>query len=259
MVLDLELFRADKGGDPEKIRENQRRRFKDPGLVDKVVDADTVWRKLRHQLDNWNKLKNLCSKEIGQKMKKKEHVGEGDNLPDSVVQGLSELTSEVLQGLTVNQIKRVRVLIDEAIVQCNVDLEKHEGVRNDALREMGNWLHESCVVSNDEEENAVIKTHGDVVTRKKYSHVDLIVMIDGMDGDRGSVTAGGRGGTYLTRMRRRCSVRYARPWPSTPGRRPRLLHCEGRKFPVLPTPQLPSTAQGGRSAGGGRQLLSVCT
>ncbi|CAN8005280.1 unnamed protein product [Ixodes pacificus] len=193
MVLDLELFRADKGGDPEKIRENQRRRFKDPGLVDKVVDADTVWRKLRHQLDNWNKLKNLCSKEIGQKMKKKEHVGEGDNLPDSVVQGLSELTSEVLQGLTVNQIKRVRVLIDEAIVQCNEDLEKHEGVRNDALREMGNWLHESCVVSNDEEENAVIKTHGDVVTRKKYSHVDLIVMIDGMDGDRGSVTAGGRG------------------------------------------------------------------
>ena len=29
--------------------------------------------------------------------------------------------------------------------------------------------------------------------RKKYSHVDLIVMIDGVDGDRGAVTAGGRG------------------------------------------------------------------
>ncbi|XP_037271682.2 seryl-tRNA synthetase [Rhipicephalus microplus] len=193
MVLDLELFRADKGGDPEKIRQNQRRRFKDPGLVDKVVDADTVWRKLRHQLDNWNKLKNLCSKEIGQKMKKKENVGEGDHLPDSVVEKLSELTSEVLQSLTVNQIKRIRVLIDEAIVQCNKDLDTYEAERNAALREMGNWLHESCVVSNDEDENAVIKTHGDVATKKKYSHVDLIVMINGMDGDRGSVTAGGRG------------------------------------------------------------------
>lgn len=45
MVLDLELFRADKGGIPDKIRENQAKRFKDVTLVDKVVDADTKWRK----------------------------------------------------------------------------------------------------------------------------------------------------------------------------------------------------------------------
>uniref|UniRef100_A0A2R5LLG9 serine--tRNA ligase n=1 Tax=Ornithodoros turicata TaxID=34597 RepID=A0A2R5LLG9_9ACAR len=198
MVLDLELFRADKGGDPDKIRENQKKRFKDVGLVDKVVESDTVWRKLRHQLDNWNKLKNLCSKEIGQKMKNKEHAGEGDNLPEDVVSGLSELTSDILQGLTVNQIKRVRVLIDEAIVRCNEDLERLQRERNEALREVGNWLHESCVVSDNEDENAVIRTHGDVESRKKYSHVDLIVMVDGMDGERGAVTAGGRG-YYLTK------------------------------------------------------------
>jgi len=45
MVLDIELFRADKGGDPEKIRESQRKRFKDVTLVDRVVEADTRWRK----------------------------------------------------------------------------------------------------------------------------------------------------------------------------------------------------------------------
>ena len=45
MVLDLELFRADKGGDPDKIRENQRKRFKDVSYVDNVVEADTKWRK----------------------------------------------------------------------------------------------------------------------------------------------------------------------------------------------------------------------
>ena len=45
MVLDIELFRADKGGDPDKIRENQRKRFKDVSYVDKVVEADTKWRK----------------------------------------------------------------------------------------------------------------------------------------------------------------------------------------------------------------------
>lgn len=45
MVLDIELFRKERGGDPDKIRESQRKRFKDVTLVDKVVDADVKWRK----------------------------------------------------------------------------------------------------------------------------------------------------------------------------------------------------------------------
>ena len=45
MVLDVEQFRADKGGDPKKIKENQAKRFKDVTLVDKVVEADCTWRK----------------------------------------------------------------------------------------------------------------------------------------------------------------------------------------------------------------------
>lgn len=48
MVLDLELFRADKGGNPGKIRENQAKRFKDVTLVDKVVEHDTNWRKCKY-------------------------------------------------------------------------------------------------------------------------------------------------------------------------------------------------------------------
>lgn len=37
------------------------------------------------------------------------------------------------------------------------------------------------------------RTFGDVTQRKKYSHVDLIHMIDGMDGERGAAVSGGRG------------------------------------------------------------------
>ncbi len=47
MVLDLDLFRTDKGGDPEAIKENQRKRFKDVSIVDKVVELDTKWRKCK--------------------------------------------------------------------------------------------------------------------------------------------------------------------------------------------------------------------
>jgi seryl-tRNA synthetase len=39
----------------------------------------------------------------------------------------------------------------------------------------------------------VERTFGDCTLRKTYSHVDLIHMIDGMDGERGAVVAGGRG------------------------------------------------------------------
>lgn len=193
MVLDVDLYRADKGGDAEKIRENQKKRFKDVGLVDKVVDADSKWRKLRHQADSLKKLKNLCSKEVGKKMKNKEKVGDSDVLTDDIKNNLYVLTVESLEALTVTQIKKVSLLIDEEIARCLDEVAKWEEERNCSLREMGNWLHPSVLVSNNEDENEVVRTHGDVTTRKKYSHVDLIHMIDGMDGERGSATSGGRG------------------------------------------------------------------
>lgn len=48
MVLDLDLFRADKGGCPDKIRENQSKRFKDVKLVDTVIECDAKWRKCKY-------------------------------------------------------------------------------------------------------------------------------------------------------------------------------------------------------------------
>lgn len=107
MVLDLDLFRADKGGNPDKIREIQKKRYKDVGLVDTVLEKDTTWRQLRHKADNWNKIKNVCSKAIGEKMKKKEPQGDSEVLPESVTTQLENLTVETLQQLTVVQIKKV--------------------------------------------------------------------------------------------------------------------------------------------------------
>jgi seryl-tRNA synthetase len=44
MVLDLDLFRAEKGGNPEKVRHNQGQRFKNVALVDTVLEMDNKWR-----------------------------------------------------------------------------------------------------------------------------------------------------------------------------------------------------------------------
>lgn len=194
MVLDLDLFRSDKGGDPNKIRENQKLRFKDLNLVETVIEKDTEWRKSVSKRDNLNKLKNRCSKEVGEKMKKKQPPGdEQEPVPDDIVSELENITEDRLKELTINQIKKVRLLIDTAFTQTEAKIVELETTRNTALREVGNHLHPSVPVSNDEDENKVERTFGNCSTQGKYSHVDLIQMIDGMNGDKGAVVSGGRG------------------------------------------------------------------
>lgn len=38
-----------------------------------------------------------------------------------------------------------------------------------------------------------MRTAGDVTVRKKYSHYDLVYMIDGLESEKGAVVGGGRG------------------------------------------------------------------
>ncbi|ENN80031.1 serine--tRNA ligase, cytoplasmic [Dendroctonus ponderosae] len=198
MVLDLDLFRTDKGGDPDKIRAIQKKRYKDVGLVDEVVAKDTLWRQLRHKADNWNKLKNVCSKAIGEKMKNKVAQVEGEQSAlEEVTAQLDSLTLDTLKPLSVAQIKKVRTLIDDAVLSNDSELLRAEKKRNEVLKEIGNLLHESVPVDDNEDNNKVERTFGDCEIRKKYSHVDLICMIDGVDTERGTVVSGGRG-YYLT-------------------------------------------------------------
>ncbi len=55
-------------------------------------------------------------------------------------------------------------------------LVETERVRNEALREVGNLLHSSVPVDDNEDNNRVERTWGDITMKKKYSHVDLIVV-----------------------------------------------------------------------------------
>ena len=40
MGLDINLFRAEKGGNPDLIRESVKRRYKDPKIVDDIIQID---------------------------------------------------------------------------------------------------------------------------------------------------------------------------------------------------------------------------
>ncbi|NXR11561.1 SYSC protein, partial [Semnornis frantzii] len=102
-----------------------------------------------------------------------------------------QLTGAVSQALQVSQIKQVRLLIDEAILQCDAERLRLEAERFESLREIGNLLHPSVPISNDEDvDNKVERVWGDCSCRKKYSHVDLVVMVDGYEGEKGAVPGG---------------------------------------------------------------------
>ncbi|XP_067012001.2 probable serine--tRNA ligase, cytoplasmic [Anabrus simplex] len=277
MVLDLDLFRPEKGGDVEKLRKNQRDRFKDVGLIDQIVSKDLEWRKLRHQLDNLNRQRNLCNKVTGEKFKKQgrgntdssnkkvsdsfgdintegglnafnEFIAEKSyidgsfpsqedtmvfrnlkkpppdsmahalrwynhmlsfgesikqfpaastnevkvDLPQNILDNLETVTADELRVLDIDQLKGLRQHYDSRINENIEAIKEAEIARFTALREVGNILHESVPISDDEDNNRVERTFGDCTQKKKYSHVDLIVMIGGVDGDRGVNVAGGR-------------------------------------------------------------------
>ena len=138
-------------------------------------------------------MKNMASKAIGEKMKAKEAEGTSDVVPDEVLQKYEELSPEMLKDLQISQIKSLNKFIDQKIEENAKKILVTESERNESLKEMGNILHPSVPVTDNEDFNRVERTYGDCETRKKYSHVDLIEFIDGFDGVRGTTVSGNRG------------------------------------------------------------------
>ena len=216
MVLSIDLFREEKGGNPELVRESEKKRYRDGTAVDKVVEQDKLWRKLRFQGDQLNRAKNLVSKAIGAIMKKDRKAGavpasdqDGDVVSTVLIAALENLnalsekqivgqvpplfTNEQLDSLNVPQLKMLSALVDQHKDAAGVNADKAEKMRDHILNEIGNLLHPNVPISNDEANNRVERTHGDIETKKAYSHIDLVEMVDGYDGKRGASVAGSRG------------------------------------------------------------------
>lgn len=229
MVLDLDLFRQDKGGDPERVRANVRKRFDDEKSVDKVMELDSQWRKLRWSLDQLNKAKNIISKEYGIRMKQqksketKQPTGDSCNLPtssptpsstdsankcdssksspsscmdlNSLMAAIQCINAEV----NLEQLKNLRAQVEVQVTALGKQMEECENQRSNVLREIGNLIHSDVPISNDEENNAIVREYGTHLRpdtnglEKLLSHVDLIEMIGGLDTEKGSTIAGSRG------------------------------------------------------------------
>ena len=172
-MLDVTLFRTDQCGDPELVRESQRRRYADVGLVDKVIEYDSEWRRTRGALDVAKKEKNATQRQIGEHMKKKEKP------PEELLAAKKE---------------------HEAKIAALEEKEKELiASRDQTISRIGNLVPDDVPVSDDEANNAVVAEwtlKGDgQFTREDWmlSHYDLVTMAGLANTARGSEVAGSRG------------------------------------------------------------------
>jgi len=164
-MLDIELFR----NNLEEIKESEKKRFKDPSNAQKVFDYDVKWREVLQEIEDLRMRRNEISTKIG-KLRK---------------EGANEEAEEAIA-----QSKELREKIEQ-LEKERIDLyEKREKFRY----MVGNILHKSVPVGEDEDLNDIVRVVGDKpsFTFDPLSHIDLIEKIEGADTKKASEVVGSR-------------------------------------------------------------------
>ncbi|EJD39380.1 serine-tRNA ligase [Auricularia subglabra TFB-10046 SS5] len=176
-MLDVLNFLTDKGGNPEAIRESQRRRGHRVEVVDEVIDLYN--QKIKQEFDLQALLKsiNTIQKDIGAKKKAKENA-------DELVAQKKTLDDKVPE-------------LRKAAVELDASLTK-------LLISIGNIVGPNTPVSQTEDDNATLRTwhpdgpNGQVQQRTDIlPHHEVLLRLDAVDLERGQKVAGHRG-YYLT-------------------------------------------------------------
>lgn len=204
MVLDIQLFRTEQGA--EIIRESESKRSSyDPDRVDEVIKQDTKWREYMFERSKYSKTENLIKKIIGTKMKELKNQGEKleegswvdweewmAQVDQRIIDQIPDIDPSVLQELHVNQLKGLNNILNGKKTELLEKEEEANRIRETQLRMIGNIIHPSVPVSNDEKDNAIVRVKGEF-NEKPFSHNELIMKIQGVDCESGSRVAGNRG------------------------------------------------------------------
>ena len=170
MPIDINLIRADKGGNPEAWREHCRKRFKPEALVDNVIALDQDWRKAQFALEQLRRDIGVQQKAVAE-LKKAGAAKAAE--ADAAVAAMAGLKA------------RVPTLEAEADA-VKARLEKE-------LDKIPNEVDASVPVSKNEDDNAVVRQWGECATKDGLlNHHELLAMIDGYEAERGVGVAGHR-------------------------------------------------------------------
>ncbi|KAI1377347.1 seryl-tRNA synthetase [Hypoxylon crocopeplum] len=169
-MLDVQDFILERGGNPEVIRESQRRRYAKVEVVDEVIEMYEDHRRTQYAATQINSKINDVNKQIGTKKKAKENA-------DDLLAQKAKLDKEK------------KDLLDSA-AQKDIALKTK-------IKTIGNIVHNSVPVSDNEDNNVVQRTwapEGVTVEKKDVlSHHEVLLRLDGYDPERGVKVVGHRG------------------------------------------------------------------
>lgn len=190
--IDINLFRTPEG--VATLRKSQKDRYKDENVIDTIVDLDSFLRKLKFTNDKLLRAKKLASMAYG-KSKKKQCTDETP-LDLSIVSQdyIINLTDDILATLTTKKLSELISHIDLKLKDNGINLDHYEEDRLKLLKSIGNIVHETVPISDNEEKNAIVKI-GATTPRKEEKleiHVDLLTKIGGTEFPRGVKVAGNR-------------------------------------------------------------------
>lgn len=173
MTIGIEIVRKE----PEKVKESERRRFRKPELIDEILDLDQQWVKAQFTTEQIRKKVNAVKEQIkGRKMKNKSDPCEDLNAEKSKIE-LEVAESEKVSGALIAQ-------------------------RDTKLGKVGNLVHDSCIISKDEDkDNEIVAQWGiprsfegiTYQTNGFRPHFELLEMIGAVDFDAGREVFGSRG------------------------------------------------------------------
>ncbi|GJT75129.1 serine--tRNA ligase [Tanacetum coccineum] len=166
-MLDINLFREEKEYDPEIIRQSQRRRFKPFEIVDEIIHLDKECRQRMFKLEQMRKDFNNLNKEI------------------------AKLRPSGDDARAMKQDARIQ---RDSIAMKEAEFQDAKKALNEKLGKIGNLVHDSVPIDEDEANNVVIRTWGEKRTEPKLkNHVDLMECLGIADTKKGAFVAGNRG------------------------------------------------------------------
>ncbi|KAF8246944.1 serine-tRNA ligase [Wilcoxina mikolae CBS 423.85] len=169
-MLDVFSFIEERGGNPEAIRESQRRRHASVEIVDEIIQMWNDCKEARYAVTMKGRDANAVQKEIGLKKKAKEDA------------------SELLA-------KKIQLEAEKKELEAIADAKEKE--MNKKLGTIGNIVHDSVPISDNEDNNELIRTWAPegvkVEKRDVLSHHDVLARLDGYEPERGVKVVGHRG------------------------------------------------------------------
>lgn len=172
-MIDLQLLQVEKGGNPEVVRESQRKRFASVELVDEVLSLYKTWVTLEFQLNQMQQEVNAIQKVITTKKKAKEDAD-------------AELAQKKEQDAKIADFK-------PKVAEAEREMRLKAGT-------IGNIVGDNVPVSETEDDNLVTKTwhpdgpNGQFEKKDHFlSHHEVMYRLDLFDTERGAKISGHRG------------------------------------------------------------------